>query len=141
MKNNLIKTTTLFTIFLLATFLSAVYYLQLSVSEDKIVAAKSIESFLLIPNLLKDERLTRMGTVKNYYYDSKDGPKPTITKTKILVQGEEKDIKNDLIQYFVQNGFKENGKKELWKNGKTILIDFKKTNKDLWLVDISLWEY
>lgn len=139
MKKKLIKQTFFIAIFFI--FVVSYYYLTLIVSENKTIAPESVESFLLIPNLLKDEAIMRIGTIKHYTYASMDGPKPLIITVKISTIKDKETIKNDLKEYFLRNGFKENEKKELTKNRKTIFIGFKKRADHSQLVYIDLWEY
>ena len=139
MKNKFTKITSLLVIFV-TVLLGGVYYLKLSFSEGKIITPGSVESFLLVPDLLKDKALISIGAVKNYYYDSEDGPKPLIIGVKIITTEEKERIKSHIRKYFLRNSFKENEKKELRKGRKLILIAFKRRSEDSWLVDIDLLE-
>ncbi|MCF6202713.1 MAG: hypothetical protein L3J59_03455 [Methylococcaceae bacterium] len=128
-------------LFFVIVLFGGIYYLKLSFSEGKIIPPKSVESFLLVPDLLKDKELTSIGIVENYYYDSEDGPKPLIIGVKILTIEEEEVIKNHIREYFLRNGFKEDGKQELKKGQQKIFVVVERTGKDGWLVDIDLSEY
>ncbi len=99
LKNKLIKRVSLLAFFSIALF-GGVYYLKLSFSEGKIIKPESVESFLLVPDLLKDKKLISIGIVENYYYDSEDGPKPLIIGVRILTTEEKEVIKNHIREYF-----------------------------------------
>ncbi len=141
MKNKPIKMVSLLAIFFAIVLFGGVYYLKLSFSEGKIITPGSVESFLLVPSLLKDKELTSIGIVENYYYDSEDGPKPLIIGVKILTTEEKEVIKNHIREYFLRNGFKEDEKQELRKGQKKVFVVVERTGEDAWLVDIDLSEY
>lgn len=141
MKNKPIIMGSLLAIFFAIVLFGGVYYLKLSFSEGKIIMPESVESFLLVPALLKDKELTSIGIVENYYYDSEDGPKPLIIGVRILTTGEKEVIKNQIREYFLRNGFKENEKQEFRKERQKVFVVTEGMGEDEWLVDIDLSEY
>jgi hypothetical protein len=136
----LVKSMFVFGLFALPV-MAGLYYLRLSISEGRIIGPSSIERYILIPDLLLDEKLTRIGVVDHYTSDAADGPKAPRASLKLLIASGRDKAENNIKQYFLMNGFKENQSHELWCEGQEVSMYFEINQPDGLSVDISITDY
>ena len=131
----------LFSTLLAIVVLSAmVYFLILMFSKERIISPSSFERFVLIPSLLRDDNLTKIGTIRNYHYSASGKEKAFKSAVNLSTSLSKEKVDEHVRKYFLSNGFKESKEHKLWHKKQYISVSYQPAKEGQWDLKISIIE-
>ncbi len=118
-----------------------VFLIGLGFTGGRTVAQGTIESWLMIPSILKDDSLENIGEVQEYYYAAGEASAPSVSKVYILSKGDRDSIERNVRYYFISHGFRTNSQGEFRKDREKFDFIIEKKGELEWIVDIALFDY
>lgn len=116
------------------------YLWALFLSDSKVIEKGELSYYLLIPKILRNVPVSKIGTNTIYEYTAPDGPKPTITILKFKSSKEKTSIQKELASYFTINKYKYK-KGRFWKEKKEANIVISNDSDNEFSIIVELAEH